>query len=156
MVKIDDSWYRRPAGIPEQVSAGGVVVRLQMNQILIALATQKDRPELILPKGRVEPGESLEQAALREIEEETGLHRLKLLMPLGIKERLDYGKRSWKKTHYFLYVTDQVDGAPLDTKYHDEAKWFPLDNFPDLFWPEQTQLIRDNLKKIENAVLSSR
>jgi ADP-ribose pyrophosphatase YjhB (NUDIX family) len=152
---IDNTWYTRPPGLPELTSAGGVVVRLENNRILIALATQKGHAQFVLPKGRVEAGESLEQAAVREIEEETGLHQLKLLMPLGVKERLDYSKRNWKKTHYFLFLTDQVDGTPTDAKYHDEVEWFPLESFPELFWPEQTQLIRENKQKIENAVLNS-
>jgi len=151
---INDSWYTRPPGVPEQLSAGGVVVRLEDNQVYIALATQKGRTGFILPKGRVEDGEGLERAAVREIEEETGLHRLKLLMPLGVKEGLDYGKTNWKKTHYFLFITDQVEGSPTDTQYHDEVEWFSLESFPDLFWPEQTQLIRENRKKIEGAVLN--
>ena len=155
MTKIDKSWYTRPPGLLEQLSAGGVVVRLENNQVFIALATQKGRTGFILPKGRVEDGEDLKQAAMREIEEETGLHRLKLLMPLGVKERLDYGKKNWKKTHYFLFLTDQADGTPTDIQYHDEVEWFPLESFPDLFWPEQTQLIRENLQKIENAILNS-
>ena len=155
MTKIDNTWYHQPPGLPEQLSAGGVVVRLENNQIYIALATQKGRTGFILPKGRVEVGENLEQAAMREIEEETGLHRLKLLMPLGVKERLDYGRKNWKKTHFFLFLTDQVDGTPTDIQYHDEVVWFPLESFPDLFWPEQTQLIHENRRKIESAVLSS-
>jgi ADP-ribose pyrophosphatase YjhB (NUDIX family) len=150
---IDHSWYQRPAGITEQTSAGGVVVRVANNQVLVALAAQKGRSKFVLPKGRVEDDESLEEAAAREIEEETGLSDLKLLMSLGMRERLDFRKTVWKKTQYFLFVTDQVDGVPTDTKYHDEARWFPLEAFPDLLWPEQTQLIRDNLTKIKEAAL---
>ena len=50
---------------------------------------------------------------------------------------------------------DQVDGTPTDFQYHDEVEWFPLESFPDLFWPEQTQLIRENIRKIEKAALNS-
>jgi len=150
-MRIDDSWYRRPAGMPEVISAGGVVVRLENRQILVALAVQKGRSEYILPKGRVEEGETIEAAALREIEEETGLSRLQLLGSLGVGERLDYRKRSWKKIHYFLVLTDQTDGLPTDDR-HDEVKWFPIDAFPDLFWPEQTRLIRDNREMIEKLI----
>jgi ADP-ribose pyrophosphatase YjhB (NUDIX family) len=152
-MKIDSTWYQRPVGIAEQTSAGGVVVRVESNRVFLALAAQKGRSKFVLPKGRVEDGESLEAAAVREIEEETGLSGLKLLVPLGAKERLDFRKTVWKKTHYFLFITNQIDGLPTDAKYHDEAKWFPLEAFPDLLWPEQTQLIRENLDKIKDAAL---
>jgi 8-oxo-dGTP pyrophosphatase MutT (NUDIX family) len=152
---IDHTWYTRPSGVSEQVSAGGVVARIENKKIMIALATQRGHAGLVLPKGRVEAGESLEQAARREIEEETGLHRLKLLMPLGFEERLDYHKTYWKKTHYFLFITDQTDGQPTDVQHHDAVEWHALESVPDLFWPEQTRLIRENVKNIEMAVLTS-
>ncbi len=56
----------------DEKSAGGVVYRLKENQIEIVLI--KDRYERwTLPKGKLEPGEDSERAALREIAEETGI-----------------------------------------------------------------------------------
>jgi 8-oxo-dGTP pyrophosphatase MutT (NUDIX family) len=151
---IDDSWYQRPPNIPEHTSAGGVVARVENDRVYIAFVGEKGLANYVLPKGRVEAGETLEQAAVREIEEEAGFTQLTLLAPLGIKERLDFSKKAWKRTHYFLFATEQVDGVPLDHKHHDAAKWFPLNAFPDLFWPEQTQLIRENRLKIEELIAS--
>lgn len=151
---IDETWYKRPPNVREHISAGGVVARIENGRVLIALVGEKGLSQYVLPKGHVEAGETLEQAAVREIEEEAGFSQLKLLGPLGIKERLDFSKRAWKKTHYFLFATEQVDGVPMDHKHHYAAKWFPLDAFPDLFWPEQTQLIRENRQKIEVFVAS--
>jgi len=145
---IDETWYKRPPGVREHLSAGGVVARVENGRVHIALVGEKGLSKFVLPKGHVEAGESLEQAAVREIEEEAGLSQLTLLAPLGMRERLDFRKRTWKKTHYFLFATKQVDGVPTDRKHHYKVGWLPIDEVPDLFWPEQTQLIKDNRDKI--------
>lgn len=138
--------------MPAHTSAGGIVARAENGRVYIALVGEKGLSQFVLPKGHVEAGESLEQAAVREIEEEAGFTQLTLLAPLGIKERLDFDKRAWKKTHYFLFATEQVDGVPVDRKHHDAVEWFPIDAFPNLFWPEQTQLIRESRLKIEELM----
>lgn len=151
-MKIDHTWYQRPSHVPEHDSAGGVVVRVENNRIQIALIGERGLSAYVLPKGHVERGESIEQAAAREIAEEAGLSHLTLIAPLGAKERLDFGKRSWKKTHYFLFLTNQSAGKPTDPNHDYEIKWFPLEAVPELFWPEQTQLIRDNRERILELV----
>lgn len=151
---IDSTWYQRPPNVPEHDAAGGIVARAANGRVYIALVGEKGLSKFVLPKGHVEAGESLEQAAVREIEEEAGLSQLTLLAPLGVRERLDFDKRTWKKTHYFLFATEQIDGTPTDKKHHYKAKWFLLDESPELFWPEQTQLIQKNRQKIERLILS--
>ena len=76
---VNESWYKRPPGIFEHTSAGGVVVRWENARIYVALIREKGYQSYILPKGHVDEGESLEQAARREIEEEAGLTNLKLV-----------------------------------------------------------------------------
>ena len=61
------------------VAAGGVVV--QLGQVLILRRPERD--EVRLPKGHVEPGESVEAAALREVYEESGLEELVIRADLG-------------------------------------------------------------------------
>jgi len=148
---IDESWYQRPPNVSEHSAAGGIVARAENGRIYIALVGEKGLSKFVLPKGHVEAGESLEQAAVREIEEEAGFSQLMLLAPLGIRERLDFSKRTWKKTHYFLFTTKQIDGVPTDRKHHYQVKWFPLDAIPELFWPEQTQLIKENRDLIKRS-----
>ncbi|WP_198954215.1 hypothetical protein [Moorena bouillonii] len=69
-----------------------------------------------------------------------------------IKERLDFAKQCWKKTYYFLFITDQVDGTPTDPHLSYQLGWFPIDELPTLFWPEQQELIKTNSKLIQNSV----
>jgi ADP-ribose pyrophosphatase YjhB (NUDIX family) len=138
---IDDTWYRRMPAVKERIAAGGIVLRQEDQRIYLALAREADFPQLVLPKGEVEPDETLEAAARREILEEVGLSDLQLMGPLGVLERLSYDKRYWVQTHYFLYTTNQKDGIPTDTQRHSAVWWFPLDELPVMLWPEQRRLI---------------
>src|SRR3970282_2922038 len=97
---IDDSWYRRQPCIGAHDSAGGVVVRVEGEALLVALMREGGREFYSLPKGHVEPGERLEDAARREIEEEAGLEGLILLRPLGVRERLQFVGGSSQATRY--------------------------------------------------------
>ena len=152
-VKIDESWYRRPKGVVERPAAGGVVVRRDGATLYVAFARESDFPGYVLPKGGVDSGETDEQAARREIEEEIGISELKLLDDLGVRERLNFQKKRWVRTHYFLYETTQVEGEPLDrSKHYMGASWFPLDALPEILWPEQTELIESNRETIRRAV----
>ena len=109
---IDESWYKRPPGVSDRTSAGGIVARIEDGRIYVALVGELGLTERVLPKGGVEPGESLEAAARREIEEEAGLSSLELIEELGIRARLSYDRVCWITTHYFLFVTEQVEGIP--------------------------------------------
>ena len=145
---IDESWYERPLGVIDRTSAGGVVVRIEDEQIYVALVGELGLTERVLPKGGVEAGESLEEAARREIEEEAGLSALELIEKLGIRERLSYDRVCWITTHYFLFATEQVEGIPTDVEHHYELAWYPIGSLPAIFWPEQQELIEINRDKI--------
>ena len=140
--------------MPARAAAGGVVVRLEQGRVMVALAVERGLDAYVLPKGHVDPGESAEEAARREIEEEVGVSDLRLVELLGVLERLDYDKREWKPTHYFLFTTEQVEATPTDIEQHDQMRWFPLDGLPELFWPEQRALLeksRDRIVEVASA-----
>src|SRR5260370_39694486 len=93
------------------VSAGAIILREIEGELKLALAHHKNSAkEWVLPKGHVDPGESLEQAALREIHEETGLARVQLIKHLGTIMRQSIksnGDVEDKTIHYFLaYALD--------------------------------------------------
>ncbi|NJO72174.1 MAG: NUDIX domain-containing protein [Oscillatoriales cyanobacterium RM1_1_9] len=139
---IDQSWYQVSAvlnpDLPTEISAGGIVVRGEAGRIYLALIEEgPDRPGFVLPKGHVDPGETIEQAARREIAEEAGLSELQLIADLGVRERLNLSKTAWKKIYYFLFTTEQVEGVPTDLYKSYQLHWFALEKLPRLFWPEQ-------------------
>jgi len=154
MFKIDQSWYERPEGVPEETAAGGLVARVDASRrVLVALAHERGTDSVVLPKGHLKRGESLDAAARREIAEESGFHGLVLLDELGVLERLNYDRTRWKITHYFLYGTRQTHAQPQD-KRHLPPVWALLDDRPTIAWPEQEALVAESTERIRTAVLA--
>ena len=150
--RLDSSWYIRPPDVRESIAAGGIVVCVVDKTPQIALVREENYSEYILPKGRQENGETLEEAARREIGEEAGIQDLVLLGDLGKLERLNFRKTSWKITHYFLFITDQRTPAPSDPDHEYVCEWFPLDALPTMFWKEQQDLILTKREEIETRL----
>ncbi len=147
--EIDASWYERPEGVYKRVAAGGVVVRAEGERLKVALVREAGLGRVILPKGGVEAGEDLLEAARREIAEEAGINDLHMVIKLGVRERLTYNKKRWTVTHYFLFSTEQVEGVPSDEGHAYSLEWHDLDVLPPMFWPEQRALIETNRETIE-------
>lgn len=120
--------------------------------VYVALLQEKRDPRYVLPKGGIEAGETLEQAARREIAEEAGLTQLHLLADFGMRERLSYLKRQWKKTHYFLFGTRQIHSDRQVQEPGNTMTWFPIHDLPPLIWPEQKALIDLNRPQIIDLV----
>ncbi len=114
-----------------EVSAGGVVYRRVGRDIEVAIAEQRDRithrTTTRLPKGKIDPGESSEDAAVREVAEEIGL-RTRVVGALGTVE-YDYAEdseRVCKKVHYFLMEWVTGESLELDGEM-DRIDWCAID-----------------------------
>ena len=109
-------------------SAGGVVLN-KRGQILVV--NQRGR-SWSLPKGHIEEGEDLLDAARREIYEESGLRDLKYVKTLGSYERARIGRNGgengseWKKLTFFLFEADGEVLKPVDPD-NPEARWVDRD-----------------------------
>jgi ADP-ribose pyrophosphatase YjhB (NUDIX family) len=148
-MKIDESWYKRPPKIALRTSAGGVIIRFEQGMAYIALVEEQPFGIYILPKGGVELGEDRLAAAQREIDEEAGLNELQFIEYLGTRERLSFDKKKWITTHYYLFTTDQKEGKPTDPEHAYTCEWFPIDELPEMLWPEQRELLENCREKIE-------
>ena len=112
-----------------EVSAGGVVYRRSDDGVEIVLAARRTRRGDLawgLPKGLIEPEETPEEAAVREVREETGLEA-EVEASLG-DIRYFYvweGVRVRKAVHFFLMRATGGDVSLHDHEMED-VQWFPL------------------------------
>ncbi len=116
--------------MPREASAGGVVICDRDGALALAVIRPRGRTVWALPKGHVDSGETLAQAAAREVLEETGL-QVELDAPLGAIQYIYQfrGQRIFKQVHFFLFrcVGGEIDR--LDPKMRvevEQARWIPL------------------------------
>jgi 8-oxo-dGTP diphosphatase len=125
---------------PETVrAAGGVVVRERRGEPELAVIHRPRYDDWSLPKGKLDPGEGWEAAALREVEEETGL-RCELgreLAPTRYRDRRGRPKlvRWW--------VMRPLEGEFTPGTEVDELRWLrPHDAIGVLDYEHDRELIR--------------
>ncbi len=112
-----------------ETSAGAVILRDIGDILKIALAQHRRSTKIwALPKGHVEPGESLEQAALREIYEEAGLSNVQLIKYLGsfLRHSVKSNGDTVEKTVHFYLAYALAAGMPelpLEAGFTDVG-WF--------------------------------
>ena len=114
---------------PQDVFAAGAVLWRYIDDTLNVLVIHRtSHKDVSLPKGKVDPGESLPETAVREIREETGI-KVKLGVPLGISEYvMPNGKN--KIVHY--WAAEVTPKAILRSKFVPNGEvaaleWLPLD-----------------------------
>jgi ADP-ribose pyrophosphatase YjhB (NUDIX family) len=129
----------------EETSAGGLVVDGEGPGARAALIGKLDRRGRLvwsLPKGHLEPGETLEQTAVREVAEETGIVG-EIVQPLGT---VDYwfvadGRRIHKTVHHYLLRAVGGELSDRDVEV-TEVAWVPLTELEDrLVYPDERRLV---------------
>jgi len=129
--KQEQSTLKEKLTTLDQVSAGGVAFRWKESEPEIAIVSVKPKLRWQLPKGIVDPGESPEVTAVREVKEEAGVETDRL----GLIETIEYWYRSMKygkpvRYHKFVhfYLLQYRSG---DVSEHDheieEARWVSFD-----------------------------
>jgi len=142
----------------DETSAGGLVVdrhAFPLRAAVIARINRAGRFEWYLPKGHLKSGESPRQAAVREIEEETGI-RGRVLDRLGM---IDYwfsagDRRVHKHVHHYLLESVggslSVQGDP--DREAVTAAWVPLEELMlRLAFPNERRIARHASARLERA-----
>lgn len=115
------------ANAPVVYAAGAVVWRQAKNNVRVLLIHRTQHKDLSLPKGKLDPGESLPQAAVREIEEETGV-RVHLGPPLG---SVDYTVPSGRTKEVHYWAAEATDAAVAASTFRpnnevDALEWVSI------------------------------
>lgn len=128
------------------VTAAGGVVENEKEELLLIFR----RGKWDLPKGKLDKGETIEQCALREVMEETGLKEVELKKALTITYHTydEFGKHILKDSHWYqMKITGQQKLTPQTEEDISEIKWVKkkdLKNFLNNAFPS----IRDVLELI--------
>lgn len=128
----------------DETSAGGLVVDAQREHaVLIGRLDRHGRLLWSLPKGHIEDGETVEQTAVREVKEETGISA-QVLRPLGT---IDYWfvaerRRVHKTVHHFLLESTGGELSDEDVEV-TEVAWVPLAELETtLAYADERKLVR--------------
>ena len=139
----------------EETSAGGLVVdraSLSGRGALIARRDRRGRLVWSLPKGHIEAGETQEQAAIREVEEETGI-RGNVIAPLGT---IDFwfvaeNRRVHKTVHHYLLerAAGELSDADIEVV---EVAWVPLaEAQARLAYADERELVEKALRLLADS-----
>lgn len=142
----------RRSGSPVEtaVSAGGVVYRKEGGAIDVVICGRTKDRVWGLPKGTPNPGESLEETAVREVTEETGLE-VQIIDKIGVVEYwfAREGIRYHKWVHHYLLEATGGDTTQHDHEY-DRVEWQPIDEaLRMLIFKNEVDMVQKARKMIE-------
>lgn len=129
----------------EETSAGGLVIDRTEHELRAALIARHDRRGRLvwsLPKGHLEEGETAEQAARREVEEETGIVG-RVVAPLGV---IDFwfiaeNRRIHKTVHHYLMEASGGELSDADAEV-EQVAWVNLSDLRErLAYADERRLL---------------
>jgi 8-oxo-dGTP diphosphatase len=130
----------------EVKAAGGVVWRPAGDTVAIAIAHRPRYDEWSLPKGKLDKGESWEDAALREVEEEIGL-RCRLGEELDPVSYADRKGRDKVVRYWLMEPENDIAFTPNDEV--DELRWLaPPEAIDVLTYPHDAELVEAAVERL--------
>lgn len=121
------------------IQAGGGLVKNTKDEILLILR----RGKWDLPKGKLDDNETIEECAKREVQEETGLQKIKLIQPIEITYHtyVQFGKHILKQSHWYamtaaddekLVPQTEEDITEIIWAKKEDLKKYTLNTFPTI------------------------
>ena len=123
-------------------AAGGIVVRDGEAGTEVCVVHRPRYDDWSFPKGKLDPGETFEDAALREVEEETGL-RCTLEVELPSAEYRDHKDRP-KIVRYWRMEIDEDPGFEPNDEV-DDLRWLPMKEAAELLTYERDRGLLEGL-----------
>jgi 8-oxo-dGTP diphosphatase len=124
---------------PQVLAAGAVALHTIDGQRRFLAVHRPRYDDWSLPKGKLDPGETFEDAALRELEEETGV-RARLRRPLDPTTYADRDGRT-KLVRWWTVEVSRIDDREPDDEV-DEVRWVPVDAAEEvLSYPSDVALV---------------
>lgn len=131
-----------------ETATGAVIYRIQNEQVQFLLLDSKDRHFLGFAKGHVEKGENYEEAALREIKEETNLE---VDLNTAFQARTDYDLKNGNHKVVILYLaklTEKEEIIPQAAEI-SHIEWF---SYPDAYQKIKFDNLKSILKQAEHYI----
>ena len=149
------TWGKRCTGCTAEhyphIHPCAIVLVRRANELLLTRKAEWPAGRYSLVAGFLDFGESLEECAIREVREETGI---------GIENVRYVGSQNWPFPSQLMagFVADYADGEiAVDTSELEDARWFPLDALPTL--PPKRSIARwiiDNFKTPTSYPIAAR
>jgi 8-oxo-dGTP pyrophosphatase MutT (NUDIX family) len=132
-------------------AAGGLVYNPDGKLLFI-----KRRGVWDLPKGKIEEGETIKEAALREVEEETNLSDLDIVEELPVTRHTykEKSTRLLKRTYWYKMSSEGKNAAPEIEEDITEVRWMDPENFLQEDYDTYRtliELLKEELLKVEGS-----
>jgi 8-oxo-dGTP pyrophosphatase MutT (NUDIX family) len=153
LLRCSDDLALERIGAKRKRSAGGLIVSsLDAPSVLLMYRIHGDAEAWKTPKGGIERGESKRDAARREVAEESGITRVKIVAPLGDVQyfKRENGRLREKTVHLYLMVNrDGETGiAPREGERFVSSEWLPFDEAVERVTQKQVRPIIAKAEKL--------
>ena len=122
-----------------RVAAGGLVERVMSDEIKLVIVRRTRYGDWVLPKGKPDGDETLEQTALREVKEETGCEA----RIVGRSYTIEYNVRRMRKVVTFYQMAFVADGFDVDPWEIAQVAWMsPREAVERLTYDTERAIVR--------------
>lgn len=135
-------------------AAGGVIFRIVSKRTEVLLIRRNGLWDL--PKGKLEPGESVAGCAVREVSEELGIAPPMVACSLEATWHayVMEGESIGKTTHWFLMVSNAASFVPQSEEFIEEVRWVGLDDATSIVAFDNLKIVLERTQVVLDAVIT--